>query len=73
MREQERSEIPANLNPGLDWLPADKLCCPDSELPAWSGSPPALYPFLGSSLALQTDQYLAPVAPVGWCQYGLSM
>lgn len=57
MREQERSEIPANLNPGLDWLNADKLCRPGSGLIAWSASPPALYLFPISSLVLQTDQY----------------
>lgn len=68
MREQERSEIPANLNPGLDWLPADKLWRSDSELIAWSETPPALYLFPGPSLVLQTDQYLAPVAPVAWSQ-----
>lgn len=52
MRKQKRSEIPANLNFGLDCLLVDKLCCPDSDLIAGSESPPARYLFLGSSLAL---------------------
>lgn len=56
MRKQEMSEIPANLNPGFDWLSADKLCCPDSDLIACSEFRPALYLFPASYLALQTDQ-----------------
>lgn len=50
MREQEKIEIPANLNSGLEWLLADKPCCLDSDLVARSESAPALNLSLGSSL-----------------------